>query len=51
MPLKRRGSLHICIIKLTFYAKKNYGPNKLSEWKQHAQNNRLLSYLCPGDLY
>ena len=27
------------------------GSYKLSEWKQHAQNNRLLSHLCPGDLY
>jgi hypothetical protein len=29
----------------------NHGPYKLSEWKQHAQNNRLLSQLCTGDLY
>jgi hypothetical protein len=29
----------------------NHGPYKLSEWKQHAQNNRMLSHLCPGDLY
>jgi hypothetical protein len=29
----------------------NHGPYKLSEWKQHAQNNRLLSNLCPGDVF
>jgi len=29
----------------------NHCPYKLSEWKQQAQNNRLLSHVCPGDLY
>ena len=29
----------------------NHCPYKLSECKQHAQNKRLLSHLCTGDLY
>jgi hypothetical protein len=27
----------------------NHGPYKLSEWKQHIQDNRMLSHLCPVD--
>jgi hypothetical protein len=29
----------------------NHGPHKLSEWKEQAQTNRLLSHLCPAELY
>jgi len=31
--------------------RRNRGPYKLSECKQQAQNNRLLSQVCPGDCF
>jgi hypothetical protein len=29
----------------------NHSPYKLSEWKQHIQDNRIFLHLCPVDLY
>ena len=50
-PFIRRSLLQICIIKLTFRNKHDPRSIQIIRLEKHAQNNRLLSHLCPGDFY